>query len=168
MMRLSVTGHRPEKLGGYSIEGRNKLYAFARLILNNEVAEQDTAFHVVQGMAQGWDQAVCDACVVLGIPVHARVPFEGQERHWPADAQTRYRRLLARCETVTVTSPTFTDDAYLKRNRQMVDESQKLLSLSSGTGGSEYTVRYAREQGVQVVDLWPLWEKFRERPLVQG
>jgi hypothetical protein len=70
-VRLAVTGHRPKDLGGYSDAAFVKLVAFAK---NNLGKWQPRIEYVITGMAQGWDQAVAQACVELGLPFHAYVP----------------------------------------------------------------------------------------------
>jgi len=56
-MILAVTGHRPEKLGGYGPAVAERLFNLASSELQGLRPE-----YVLTGMAIGWDQAVADAC----------------------------------------------------------------------------------------------------------
>ena len=48
----------------------------------------------------------------------------------------------------------------LARNRYMADHSSYCIAyLVRGTGGTAYTVRYARKKGVQIVNLWEKTER---------
>ncbi len=43
---------------------------------------------------------------------------------------------------------------YHQRNRLMVDNSSLVIAYSDGTGGSQYTVNYARKQGLGVKNIF--------------
>jgi len=76
-MILSGTGHRPDKLGGYSDSAFDNLVKIAEDYLKESKPDK-----VISGMALGWDQALAEACVNLNIPFIAAVPFKGQESKW--------------------------------------------------------------------------------------
>lgn len=152
-MIISATGHRPHKLGGYTPTVR---YALGGLAV--EHLHFIRPAEVIVGMALGWDQAVCAAAIALKIPVHAAVPFDGQESRWRPEDQARYKDLLKQCATVTVISKWQGDDAYRERNRWMVDRSQSVSALWDGTmGGTHHCIRYAEKRGVPVTNLWDHW-----------
>jgi len=122
MTYLVVTGHRPDKLGGYSLETMKRLGAFARLVIPRAVTMaaycpagrercgncfggcccEYASLHtrVLTGMARGWDQAVAAACADLGQPFEACIPFVGQEARWPEFARKAYGVLLRRADKV--------------------------------------------------------------------
>jgi uncharacterized phage-like protein YoqJ len=113
---------------------------------------------VITGMAQGWDQAVAQACINLNVPFWACVPFAGQEKKWPAAGQKRYHRLLAAALKVTIVC----DGAYQpykmeRRNRYMVDKCDTLMALYDGsaTGGTRNAHVYAESLGKTIINLWP-------------
>ncbi len=98
---VAGTGHRPHGLGGYGGEAFRRLVVLARRAL----AEHRPDW-VVSGMALGWDQALAEAALDLGLPLVAALPFEGQAARWPEVSQQRYRRILARADrVVVVTAP---------------------------------------------------------------
>lgn len=151
------TGHRPDKLGGYGAAADRRLTLFARSVLG--VVRPSG---VISGMALGWDMALAEAALDLGIPLLAALPFRGQEARWPEASQARYRGLLARTFRVEVVC----EDGYSAwkmqaRNEWMVDRCHVLLALWDGSsGGTANCVRYARRVERPRLDLWPLYEKF--------
>lgn len=158
MSTLAATGHRPDKLGGYHREAQIRLRRFARVYL----VTVDAAA-VVTGMALGWDMAIAEACVDLGLPFTAAIPFAGQERKWPAESQERYHAALARASrVVTVCSGGYAPEKMQHRNEWMVGACDYVFALWNGSpGGTANCVRFAQRQRKLVVNLWPLWEKFQ-------
>jgi len=116
---------------------------------------------VITGMAQGWDHAIADACVFWSIPFTCAIPFEGQERTWPMDAQEKYHRLLRLSGDVQIICGGKVSNAkYQHRNRWMVDHCDSVLALWNGTkGGTSNCVAYAEEVGKKVINAWPTFQK---------
>lgn len=159
-MIVGFTGHRPEKLGGYSAQANYRLVQVALEYLTPIVAEVEWG---VNGLAQGWDQACAQACVCLGIPWTAAVPFVGQEAKWPAEARARYRKLLGQASGVEVVSQGgYAASKLLKRNRWMVDRSHRMLACWDGLrglGGTAACIAYAEAKGVPIVNLYGQWKQ---------
>lgn len=152
-MIIAATGHRPEKLGGYTNHVRLALGGLATEYLSGAAPTK-----VISGMALGWDQAVTAAALALGIPVTAAIPFEGQESRWPPEAQARYRRLLAACSDVVVVSEIASVRAMQLRNEWMVDHAHKMVALWDGSfGGTHNCIVYARKWGRPIDNLWSRW-----------
>jgi len=156
MKTVSVTGHRPDKVGGYDITVRRALGAFAAEQLLQIAPDQ-----VITGMALGWDQAVAGACVLIGIPFVAAIPFSGQARRWPQEAQDRYYRLMeCAYDRVTVCDEFVpVNRALQKRNEWMVDRADEVIALWDGSfGGTHNCITYANKKGVPVRNLWDRWD----------
>ena len=111
---------------------------------------------MLTGMAIGWDCAVAEACLNVGIPFVACVPFKGQETMWPDKTKRYYYDLLAKAvEVVYVCDPGYAAWKMQKRNEYMVDNSQKQLALWDGTsGGTANCVRYAASKDVEIINCW--------------
>lgn len=156
-MRLAVTGHRPDKLGGYDADSHRTLIRFAVASLQRIAPKE-----VVTGMAIGWDQAIAEAALLLNIPFVAAVPFSGQESKWPQAVQSRYRELyLAANEIQTVCYGGYAPWKMQERNCWMVDNSDELLALWNGTaGGTANCVGYAQKKGKKITNVWPEWQSF--------
>lgn len=157
-MIVAATGHRPEKLGGYSTKIRYSLGGLA-----TDYLARNRPSEVISGMALGWDMAVAAAAVALDIPFVAAVPFRGQECRWPKEAQDRYRWLLSEAEEVVI----ITDGelfgrqvakALQDRNEWMVDRADRMIALWDGSwGGTFNCIRYAEKKDVPVDNLWRQW-----------
>ena len=151
---VCITGHRPNKLGGYGIDVHWKLVG-----MYTEVFGRIQPARVISGMALGADQAAAEAAIGLKIPVTAAIPFEGQESKWPTGSQVKYRELLAKCDTIVTVSPGgYSVDKMQIRNRWMVDNSEAVIALWNGSsGGTANCVEYARSRGKEILQLWRHW-----------
>lgn len=160
MTVVAFTGHRPKDLGGYhdlpKLDDRLTRFACVVLMRTHGLTE------VISGLAEGWDMAVAEAAVQLGIPFRAAVPFEGQERLWSGYSQMRYRRLRVQACDEIVIGPFADRGFYQKRDEWMVDNAGALGALWCGkrTGGTFNTVEYARRWCVQTVNYWSSWTAF--------
>lgn len=126
--------------------------------------------HFIVGMANGWDQAVALACMALGIPFDAAIPFDAdshaQESGTPL---AQYTAILARAERVyevtkrDVWLTHMRSKAYKDRDIFMVDKASEVLALSDGgPGGTDFTMRYALETwGITPENVWPDFEKWK-------
>ena len=153
-MILCGTGHRPDKLGGYSADTTQTLIDLASKHL-------DGVDKVISGMALGWDIALAIAAIQKGIPVIAAIPFFGQERLWPEESQNIYNNVLDLChEHVIVCEGGYAPWKMLERNKWMVDHSDMVLALWNGTaGGTRHCVAYANKKGKVVHNVWSEYEK---------
>ena len=156
------TGHRPPKLGGYGDKARADLIDFARRTLMVTLEDHPHRdLKVISGMALGWDIALAQASVILGIPFIAAIPFVGQEKAWPQESQDFYNSVLALAEKKEIVcSGGYAPEKMLERNRWMVDNSSLVLALWDGShGGTGHCVNYAKQQGKQIRQLWQFWRE---------
>lgn len=153
--RIAFTGHRPSQLGGYH---SNDLQTAVREALFETLADAVTDGPVVamSGMALGVDTWAAEACVELGIPFIAAVPFKGQESRWPHRSQVVYKNLLDKAQEVVVVSPgTCSAQAMHHRNEYMVDWANGIIAVWDGSpGGTAACVAYARKRGRIMNNLW--------------
>lgn len=150
-MTVAGTGHRPNKLGGYSKQAFNKLIAIVESWLR--VNKPD---HVISGMALGWDQALAQAAIYCNIPFTAAIPFKGQELAWPKKSQEYYHFLLSRANTVKIICEGgYSPNKMQIRNEWMVDNCDKLLAMYDETpGGTANCIAYANSKGVEIINLY--------------
>lgn len=139
---VAVTGHRPDKLGGYDPE--NPIRVWVRDQLKKKLTELRPKY-CISGMALGVDQDFARCCIELEIPFLAAVPFIGQEKKWPPESQRVYKELLAKAFQVHVVSEGQYSSAKMqKRNEWMVDNCQTLIAVWDGSeGGTGNCVKYA-------------------------
>lgn len=149
---MAVTGHRPNKLGGYSNFSKLEWFAECEIKLNNPNL-------VITGMALGWDQAIAKACVNLNIPFIAAIPFVGQEKIWPKASQKLYKEILTKSSKVQIICDGgYSVDKMQIRNKWMVDHCSYLEALWDGSnGGTSNCVNYAEKKKVKIINCWDHW-----------
>lgn len=82
------------------------------------------------------------------------LPCLTQTQGWPAADVAEYERIKRLANKVVYTSQAYTAGCMHKRNRHLVDNSSVCVCyLTKDSGGTAYTVRYAREQGLEVINL---------------
>lgn len=107
-------------------------------------------FRYVTGMALGIDQIAAEAVIdlkgELPLILEAALPFEGHGQGWSRAHRLRHDKILESCDLVTALQSEYSIDAYEKRNRYMVDQSDIVLGVWNGNkhGGTYNTIRYAR------------------------
>jgi uncharacterized phage-like protein YoqJ len=146
-MIIAVTGHRPNKLGGYNTRN-NPYYNSVMTGLDQALLELQPE-RVIVGMALGVDQWMAELCIFNGIPFVAAIPFDGFELggHWYESNVRKYRQLLAAAaQVVAVSDPPYEPWKMQRRNEWMVDHCDLLLAVFDGTpGGTANCVNYAQQ-----------------------
>ena len=115
-------------------------------------------------MALGWDTAIVEACLNLGLPYVACIPFRGQESQWPLHARRAYANYIRHAANVIVCSPgEYAPNKMQVRNERMVDLALKngpgpanalVLAMWDGTsGGTKNCLYYARTR-IEAVNAW--------------
>jgi len=154
-MIVAGTGHRPGKVGGYGEDAFMRLVGVAEgwLRSNPNVSE------VISGMALGWDQALAQAAINVGVPFAAYVAFVGQEGKWPASSQAKFHALCKRASRVVVcASGGYAVSKMQTHSERMVEDSNMVLALWDGTpSGTKNCVDYARSVGREIVNVWQDW-----------
>ena len=155
-MIVAGTGHRPNKLGGYTRDAQTRLFNTAIKSL-----EHLQPTKLISGMALGWDQALARACVELNIPFIAAVPFAGQETVWPAASQRAYRELCEAASDFVIVSPGGYSAAKMQiRNEWMVDHCDRVLALWDGSpGGTRNCVDYAKTVNKPISNAWKCFQR---------
>ena len=90
----------------------------------------------------------------LEIKVSLICPFEGFINRWNQTQQNEFTTLLPHFDEVIYKEETGSRDAYLARNRELVDRSAYCIAYCTRNyGGTAYTVRYAAKSGVMVLNI---------------
>ena len=77
------------------------------------------------------------------------LPCRDQTRGWPSKDAAVYVDILAQADAVSYVADRYRPGCMQERNRRLVDESSWCVSwLTRQAGGTAYTVRYARRQGL--------------------
>lgn len=152
-MIICGTGHRPTKLGGYSVKAFNDLIFFAEKWLKENKIK---ATGVISGMALGWDQALAIAAIRNGINLTCAIPFKGQELAWPSDSQKLFNRILDKSQEIFyVSKGSYSPSKMQIRNKWMVDRSDLVLAMWDGSsGGTANCIKYAEGKNKTVINLY--------------
>lgn len=142
---LMVTGHRPNKLGGYR---DSPIQQWVRKKLREVLRVRRPPF-VISGMALGVDTWWAEAAMQEGIPFHAYLPFRGQESRWPPSSQTHYRELLkAAAQVLVIEEGGYESWKMQSRNEAMVRDCGAAIAVWNGSaGGTGNAVRAMIEAG---------------------
>lgn len=111
------------------------------------------------GMAQGFDLAAAESVIALkreflDVELVACVPCEGQSCYFSAADKLRYDRVLKNCSEIIVLSENYYQGCMHLRDRFMVDNCDLVVCyLRKRSGGTYYTVKYARSQDKKVIEL---------------
>ena len=85
----------------------------------------------------------------------AVVPFAGQPESFSDADKRRYADVLTAADRTVVLADSYSRGCYYRRNDYLVDHAVRVVAWyirrNSGTG---YTVRRARHQGIEVLNLY--------------
>lgn len=142
-MIISITGHRPNKLGcEYNHEG---LYSDSIKWYFSKVFKELNADTIISGMAIGVDLIAASVCLDLGLKLICAVPFPEQDSRWPKQTKRFYQEILKQGKSICV-SERFSKKAFQTRNEWMVNHSDLTIAIWDGTsGGTGNCVEYANK-----------------------
>ena len=162
-MRVSITGHRPQKLvdpktGNPDWDGTSDYVKLIRATVAAHVRKLNPE-EFITGMALGVDQwTACDA-FRLGVPqIFAAIPCLHHEARWPESSRIKYHKILALPRVIThfVSEQRYTNGCMQERNEFMVDRADVVIAVWNGTrGGTANCVEYAKSQGKRVIQVDP-------------
>ena len=82
------------------------------------------------------------------------LPCLNQTRGWPQENIDTYEEIKRCADKVTYTSEHYFRGCMQKRNRHLVDNSSVCICyLTKPTGGTAYTVNYASEHGLTIINI---------------
>lgn len=82
------------------------------------------------------------------------LPCQSQADRWSEEDRAVYEEIKRKADKVKYTSIEYTSGCMHKRNRHLVDNSSVCVSyMTKSTGGTAYTVDYARKSHVRVINL---------------
>ena len=152
---ITVTGHRPDKLGGYrNVNGFKAIRRHMRDFLEQA---PEGELRLISGGALGIDQFWMEVGLHLNLPVIAALPFKGYNDRWPDFSRKAYDKLFDRCEEVLyVSEPGYSAEKLQVRNEWMVNNSDALVAYWTGVpGGTSNCIGYAQSRSIRttVFDL---------------
>lgn len=162
-MKVAFTGHRPEALPygkNEQCEEYQRIKAMMLAEIKHWAAQGYDTFY--EGVARGMDIIFGEQVLLAkqdhpSIKLVGVIPFEEQAARWTEAWRKRYFDLMRNSDEEVLISSYYTKDCFHRRNRYMVDHADVLIAVYDGkpSGGTAYTVDYARRNGKTVVILDP-------------
>ena len=146
------TGHR-------SLSSKEKLRAAVRLRRVIEAQIKDGVVFYGAGGALGVDTLAAHTVLEMKkeypqLRLILVLPCENQTRGWHSEDIAVYEDIKRRSDKVVYVSREYTSDCMHRRNRHLVDHSGTCICyLTRNTGGTVYTVDYARRKGLRIINL---------------
>ena len=85
------------------------------------------------------------------------LPCKNQDKYWTEDNKAAFSEIKSQADKIVYTAENYTNGCMHKRNRHLVDFSGYCVAyLNENSGGTAYTVNYARENGLEIVNLGSL------------
>lgn len=113
------------------------------------------------GGARGFDALAAQTVLNLraqypAIKLILVLPCRNQAKGWSAKDVEEHEHIKAWADKVVYTAQEYTPGCMHKRNRHLVDNSSVCVCyLTKATGGTDYTVSYARLNGLEVINVAP-------------
>jgi len=158
----AFTGHRPSRIPGGHDE---KSPAFGMLLaaieasIRQAVAEGCTVFR--SGGDKGFDLWCAETVAHIQkeyahVQRHFILPCETQANTWPECWRERYFNALAGADKVTYVQSRYSKDCVRRQNRALVHGADLVIAYFDGTptGGTAYTVQFAKKEGVFIRNLY--------------
>lgn len=159
---LRFSGHRSEKLPNTEDEMKKlklKLWEEIDKAIENGI---DTFYF---GACYGFDLLCADIVAKRKrviktsdpkiIKLIAVTPFENQAIRWKEADRETYYDTLPHCDEVITLNTHYKQGCYHERNRYMVDRCSKMICYyDGGSGGTAYTVGYAKANGLEITNIY--------------
>lgn len=149
---VCFTGHRKIPPGQVDALARRLKSTLIQLI-------NDGYLYFGAGGALGYDTLAANTVLELktqfpDVKLILVLPCLSQTRGWSARDIEIYEDIKNRADKVVYTSQEYTKGCMHKRNRHLVDNSSVCVCyLTESTGGTAYTVDYARRNKLTVINL---------------
>ena len=89
-----------------------------------------------------------------GIRLVIVIPHKEQAKQWSVEEKTKHEHIKSSADEVICLAEHYYRGCMQRRNSYMVDRSSICICyLTQDTGGTAYTVKYARKQGLSVINL---------------
>lgn len=163
-MRIALTGHRPNKLGGYDLHSELNMKIARQLreyIL--EMLRSHQQVTIISGMALGADTLWALVALKLRkeypgrVLLHCAIPCAEHYSKWNKASTKQWQDIVDEADSVYyVSNEAYTDSCMQDRNIYMVDNCDLLVAVWDGTkGGTGNCVVYAKEVNKEIVQFNP-------------
>ena len=163
-MAVAFTGHRPETIPYINDFNSRQYFALEKAVwqeVHRCINAGYTTFYC--GAARGSDMLCGEIILSEKITNHPElklicaISFKEQARGWDFMEKLQYRELLRRSDRIVQVCDSYQRGCYHAQNRYMVDNSDVLIAIYNGEpgGGTAYTVKYALQQGKEIIIINP-------------
>ncbi len=154
---ICFTGHRE-----ISDDHYYRVMFLLRQLVEEKIKEGYTVF--CAGGALGFDTLA--ALTVLrmkdrykNIKLHLYLPCKNQSEKWQSSDKEIYNKIVKEADKVVYIAENYTPFCMVERNRALVDNSSFCIAYCTQTkGGTAYTISYAMDNGMEVVNIAQLIE----------
>ncbi len=162
-MKVSFTGHRPDKFLGKYDESHPQTVA-VKAILMNSISRliHEGYVEFISGGALGIDTWAAEAVLELkkahpAIRLVIARPFPSQDCKWPEESRVRFKRFVdAADRVVDVNQDPYAAWKMQTRNEWLVDNSDLVLAVWDGSaGGTGNCVKYAKRKNKHIIVIDP-------------
>lgn len=115
--------------------------------------------YFIAGGALGFDTMAAECVLKLksegaDVELILMLPCKNQDEKWSYWEQNKYKRILRAADKIIYISEEYSRECMFMRNRAMADASSACIAYcNKEKGGTAYTVKYAINQGLAVVNL---------------
>lgn len=82
------------------------------------------------------------------------LPCKNQDKYWTEGNKAAFAEIKNQANKIVYLSENYSKDCMHKRNRHLVNFSGYCIAyLNKNSGGTAYTVNYARQNGLEIVNL---------------
>lgn len=176
MYKVTFTGHRPGKIGGYDATHpqRMAIRHAIKSALQRAIAKfSDKEIVVISGGALGVDTDAASVAKELGLRFMIAAPCRNQDKPWQFDQKKRYASMCRAADAdlaaalavngetveggvVFVHNGDYNRTCMQDRNVWMVNHADAVVAVWDGTsGGTANCVNYARSKKVPMVLINP-------------
>jgi uncharacterized phage-like protein YoqJ len=175
MMRIAITGHRPDAflVSHYAPETIMRIADDLVVRLKREHGPE-LCFNL--GGAIGVDQWMGNACIEHGVRFHLYLPFHPsiQAKFWSAEQKMELDRQMQRAVGINIVEPNPSAEynvfLYQERNKKMVDDSNFTIAFWVGKkrGGTFNAMKYSLKQSKFVLNAMDKLRPLFKEDLAQG
>ena len=161
---LCFSGHRPDRLPGKGLADAPEMQPLTTALRQALIAAIERGKMIMlHGCMAGWDIICAEQvillkkqypCVQLISVAPYKEAFFSREKCWTPDWISRAREVFGQHDMGIKIAGHYRPGIYYERNRALVAYSSELICYwDGGSGGTEYTVQWAKEKGLAVHNL---------------
>lgn len=168
MLKVCITGHRPNNLYGYRKKGKYEILGNTIFNLIEKLYIQSNRhITLINGGALGADQIFALESINLKnkykynnnaeIKLVLVKPCLQQDKLWQPSLQNRYKEICSHMDEIITINQEYTKSCMKERNMYMVDNSDIVIAVKRDNvwGGTQQCFKYALSKGKEIILINP-------------